>query len=276
MTTDSNHRRLQVACEIAREAGQHALSYFADRGRLKIRDKGPQDMFSQADVETELLIREKLAAAFPEDGFFGEETEPAKLESAEGTWVVDPIDGTACFVVGIPTWCVSIAFVRDGRIEVGVIYDPNSDELFSAVLGQGAFLNGQRISVAKAEDFTGGMTGFSFSHRATPQDIVGVLEGLLAAGGMFYRNGSGALTLAYVACGRLNAFFEPHMNSWDSSAGILMIREAGGWANDTLANDGLARGSMVMAAAAGLAGPLQKLVEDSFSEESKTSAKAAV
>lgn len=276
MTTDTIDRRLQTACDIAREAGQHALSYFKDRDRLKIEDKGPQDMFSQADVETELLIKERLAAEFPDDGFFGEETEASKLESADGTWVVDPIDGTACFVVGIPTWCVSIAFIRNQRIEVGVIYDPNADELFAAAAGKGAFLNGRQISVAQASNFTGSMTGFSFSHRATPQDIVGVLERLLAAGGMFYRNGSGALTLAYVACGRLNAFFEPHMNSWDSSAGILLIREAGGWANDTLANDGLARGSVVMASAKELAEPLQRLVENSLHDAPEAAMKARV
>ncbi|TQV71947.1 inositol monophosphatase family protein [Denitrobaculum tricleocarpae] len=260
MTRNSNERRLEVACEVARQAGKHALSYFADRSRLNIEGKGVQDMFSQADVETEVLIREQLAAAFPDDGFFGEETEPSGLESSNGTWVVDPIDGTACFVVGIPTWCVSIAFVRNKRIEIGVIYDPNSDELFSASHGQGSFLNGQAIAVAKAQDFTGGMTGFSFSHRATPQSITGVLERLLSQGGMFYRNGSGALTLAYVACGRLNAFFEPHMNSWDSSAGVLLIREAGGWANETLEGDGLVKGALVMAAADGLAGSLKKLI----------------
>ncbi len=260
MTKISNETRLKAACGIAREAGRHALSYFTDRNRLKIEGKGLQDMFSQADVETELLIRERLAAEFPDDGFFGEETEPSGLESSSGTWVVDPIDGTACFVVGIPTWCVSIAFIRDGQIEVGVIYDPNRDELFSAARGQGAALNGEPIKVMTAQDFTGGMTGFSFSHRATPQEIVVVLEKLLTQGGMFYRNGSGALTLAYVAAGRLNGFFEPHMNSWDSSAGILLIREAGGWANDTLAEDGLVKGAVVMAAAEGLAEPMQKLI----------------
>lgn len=276
MKTDNHDRRLRIACDIARDAGKHALSYFADRDRLKIEDKGLQDMFSQADVETELLIKERLAAAFPDEGFFGEETEPSKLESAEGTWVVDPIDGTACFVVGIPTWCVSIAFIRNRKIEVGVIYDPNTDELFAAALGQGAFLNGRPISVASASDFTGGMTGFSYSHRAIPQDIVVVLERLLESGGMFYRNGSGALTLAYVACGRLNAFFEPHMNSWDSSAGVLLIREAGGWANDTLVDDGLAKGSIVMASAKGLADPLQRLVADSFHGSTEKAAKASL
>lgn len=262
MKSNSNERRLEIACDIARQAGNHALSYFTDRGKLNIEGKGVQDMFSQADVETEVLIRERLAAAFPDDGFFGEETEPSGLDSSSGTWVVDPIDGTACFVVGIPTWCISIAFIRDNRIEIGVIYDPNTDELFSASHGQGAFLNAQAISVATAQDFTGGMTGFSFSHRTTPQSIVVVLEKLLSQGGMFYRNGSGALTLAYVACGRLNGFFEPHMNSWDSSAGILLIREAGGWANDTLADDGLVKGSLVMAAAEGLAEPMKALIFD--------------
>lgn len=260
MTDNPNRQRLEIACDIARHAGQHALAYFADRSRLKVEDKGVQDMFSQADVETEILIRERLAAAFPEDGFFGEETEPTGLESSSGTWVVDPIDGTACFVVGIPSWCVSIAFIRNRRIEIGVIYDPNSDELFAASYGQGAFLNGQPISAARAQDFTGGMTGFSFSHRATPQSIVSVLEKLLSRGGMFYRNGSGALTLAYVACGRLNAFFEPHMNTWDSSAGVLLVREAGGWTNDTLADDGLTKGALVMAAANGLGGAMRELI----------------
>jgi myo-inositol-1(or 4)-monophosphatase len=262
MTTNITERRLRIACDIAQEAGKHALTYFADRSRLNITDKGLQDVVSQADLETELLIRERLAAAFPDDGFFGEESEPSGLESSSGIWVVDPIDGTSCFVVGIPSWCVSIAFIRDGKIEIGVIYDPNSDELFAASLGKGAFLNGKPMSVSPASDFTGGMTGFSFSHRAKPEEIVGVLDRLLRAGGMFYRNGSGALTMAYVACGRLNAFYEPHMNSWDSSAGILLIREAGGWANDTLANNGLIEGAQVIGATKGLAEAWQKLIAE--------------
>ncbi len=260
MTEDPIGRRMDFAAGLAREAGRLALTYFDARESLAVKDKGPQDMATEADLNVESLIRERLSATFPEDGFVGEETGGEAADADAAVWVVDPIDGTACFVVGIPTWCVSIGFARAGRIELGVIYDPNSDELFVGRRGHGATLNGAEMRISAADDFSQGMTGLGFSHRVDPPSFVGVADRLLRAGGMLHRCGSGALSLAYVAAGRLNGYYEPHMNAWDSVAGVALVQAAGGWTNDVLANGGLAKGSAVLAAAPGLKDALQRLV----------------
>ncbi|MGF1594304.1 MAG: inositol monophosphatase family protein [Kiloniellaceae bacterium] len=252
--------------ELAREAGQLAYDYYERRAELAIESKGLQDVVSIADKKVEELIRGRLEARFPEDGFLGEETgasaagAPGQAVPGQAVWVVDPIDGTACFLSGMPTWCVSIALVRDGEIEIGVIYDPNVDELYAARRGGGTWLNGQRQPMPPAAGFEDGLFGTGFSHRSPPQDLVPFLDALLREGGMFMRNGSGALMLAYVAVGRLVGYYEPHINSWDSLAGLLLVREAGGWTCDFLADDGLHRGNVCAAAAPAVAAKLRDLM----------------
>lgn len=148
----------------------------------------------------------------------------------------------------------------DGEIEIGVIYDPNVDELYAARRGEGCYLNGERQPVPAAVSLKDGLFGTGFSHRSPPEDIVPFVEGLLREGGMFMRNGSGALMLAYVAVGRLVGYFEPHINSWDTLAGLLLVREAGGWTCDFLADDGLNRGNLCAASAPAVAAELRDLV----------------
>ena len=152
----------------------------------------------------------------------------------------------------MPLWCVSIAYVRQGRIEVGVIYDPNADELFAARHGQGAFCGEARISCSAADSLTQGTVGIGYSTRTSAATAVDSIRRLLDAGGIYQRNGSGALMLAYVGAGRLLGYLEAHINAWDCLAGILLVREAGGWTNDFLANDGLRHGNPVIAAAPGV------------------------
>ena len=165
---------------------------------------------------------------------------------------MDPIDGTDCFVFGIPSWCVSIAWLDQNRMTIGVIYDAVHDEMFAAARGHGAFLNGLPIAVSNATHTSGGLVGIGYSSRIEPADTLGALSRLMDAGGMFHRCGSGALSLAWVAAGRLVGYFEPHINSWDCLAGLLLVREAGGWTNDFLRDDGLASGNPALAAAPGL------------------------
>ena len=238
--------RRKQAEQIARDAGAFALTYFQQRDQLNIAKKGLHDMVSQADQETEQLIRRQLAEKFPDDGILGEEDGLAAGTSGF-IWVVDPIDGTWCFINGIGSWCVSIACVEDGVTVVGVIFDPNSGELFSAAQGLGTTLNGRPIELDAVQDLTAGTISTGFSHRSSPQEIAPVIAEILAQGGQFHRHGSGALGLAWTAASRLIGYVEPHMNSWDCLAGLLMIREAGGWTNDFLANDGLTEGGPVLA-----------------------------
>jgi myo-inositol-1(or 4)-monophosphatase len=232
---------------VAREAGALALRFYRGREALVIERKGPQDVVSEADRAVEALVRERLAVLYPEDAVLGEEHGHAAGGAAAGTWVVDPIDGTWCFLNGIGAWCVSLGFVRDGAIEIGVIHDPVAGELFAARRGGGATLDGRRIRVSDAASLADGTLSIGYSLRVRPETVTAPIARLLAAGGIYHRHGSGALGLAWTACGRLLGYIEPHMNSWDCLAGLLLVTEAGGFTNDFLAGDGLIAGNPVLA-----------------------------
>jgi len=255
--------RHALAEAVAREAGRYAHARFRNRGGLDIGRKGPHDEVSDADRETELLIRRRIAAAFPDDAILGEEggmgTIPHAGVGNGWLWVLDPIDGTACFVAGIPVWCVSVAVTWQGRAVIGVVEDPNAGETFSARTGGPATLNGAPIRAGDATDLGAGSVGIGYSTRIRPQATLSALTSLLEAGGMFQRNGSGALMLAYVAAGRLIGYYEPHINAWDCLAALVLIEQAGGWHNDFLADGGLTRGNPVLAAAPALAATLRGL-----------------
>ena len=237
---------------------------FVNRAALKIEHKGLQDVVSAADREIEAIVRRSVAEAFPDDAFLGEETAGeagADIGRAQVVWIVDPIDGTSCFLNGMPAWCVSIGILIDGEPAVGVVFDPNSGELFHAATGQGAHVNDVPIATAAASGFTDGPLGVGFSHRVGADAIVPLIGALLRDGGMFIRNGSGALMLAYVAAGRLIGYCEPHINSWDCAAGIVLVREAGGRVNDFFAGEGLLRGNPIVAAGSALYPKLVALIE---------------
>ena len=260
MNDNGLEARFDAAREIARDAGGLALKHFVRRDTLKVETKGVHDLVSEADRDVEALISSRLMALFPDDGFIGEETGVgAGGVKAAGIWVVDPIDGTACFVNGMPSWCVSIAFLIGNDIEIGVIYDPNAEELFAARRGHGATLNDEPIRARKAECFEDGSVGIGYSLRLEPRPTLTAFQRLLTASGMYVCNGSGALMLAYVAAGRLIGYYEAHMNAWDCLAGIGLIREAGGWTNDFLADDGLIHGNVIAAGAPGLAEAMRHL-----------------
>jgi myo-inositol-1(or 4)-monophosphatase len=250
--------RLAVAASLAREAGAVALRFYRNLEALEIESKGPQDIVSAADRAVEDLVRARLTAFFPGDRILGEEGGLVG-EGQDGTWVVDPIDGTWCFLNGIGAWCVSLAYVRDGKTEIGAIYDPNAHELFTARAGGGAMLDGRPIHVADVTSLTQGTVSVGHSNRIPPTAAVAAIDRLLQAGGMFHRHGSGALALAWTACGRLIGYVEPHMNSWDALAGLLLIAEAGGYTNDFLADDGLMRGNAVLGCPMGLRDALRRV-----------------
>jgi myo-inositol-1(or 4)-monophosphatase len=254
--------RFDAAQAIAREGGALALSYFGNRENLNVDYKYRHSEVSEADQKTEALIRRRLEEAFPDDGFLGEETGSQGLDDERpGTWVVDPIDGTACFVTDIPGWCVSIAFLVGDSIEIGVLYDPTADEMFTTLRGQGAHLNGHPIRPSDATDFSRGLFGIGYSTRREPEPTLRVFERLLAEGGMFMRLGSAALMIAYVAAGRMLAFHEVHLNSWDGLAALAIAREVGCWSNDFLAGDGLTQGNPFAVSAPGLAEAMQRVCD---------------
>lgn len=254
-STESIQARYVFARSLAREAGELAYNYFRNLEQIVVESKGTQDEVSIADRETEVFIRARINAAFPQDGILGEEGGDDR-DGKSVIWVIDPIDGTACFVNNMFSWCVSIAVVVDGVPAIGAVFDPNARELFhglAAAFGRetgksGSFVNDRPIQVKEVADFKGGVLGVGFSHRSVPAEFTPFMHTLLSSGGMFIRNGSGALMLCYVAAGRLIGYYEPHINSWDCLAAIVIVEAAGGQCNPFLINDGMTKGNPILAA----------------------------
>jgi myo-inositol-1(or 4)-monophosphatase len=258
MSNPVSDHRFSVACAVAREAGALARRRFNGRpGTAGINFKGHQDYLSATDSEVEQLVRTRLLEHFPEDSFFGEEGGGA---FSDDVWVVDPVDGTANFVRGIAQFCISIAFVSGGRTRVGIIYDPMADELFAAERGRGSFLNGEPLHVSGLTELRSSTVEAGWSNRLPLRDYVSMVGRLLDEGAGIRRGGSGALALAYVAAGRIDGYCELHMNSWDALAGLLLVEEAGGWANDFLRGVGLREGNAVLGCTPGLKDDLVRLV----------------
>ncbi|WHS97922.1 MAG: 3'(2'),5'-bisphosphate nucleotidase [Pantoea stewartii] len=240
--------RYRYACEIARAAASRALSWYQQRQKLVVEHKRDlQDVVSEADRNVEELIKSLIAERYPEDAVLGEES-GGETGEARILWVIDPIDGTACFVNGLHNWCVSLAIVCEGEPVVGVVCDPNHQELFHARKGQGAWLNETRLEVHQAHRLNEGLLGISNSSRVPGEKVTQLIDALLKQGGMFIRIGSGALTSAWAAAGRLIGYYEAHMHPWDSLPGIVLMREAGGVTNDYMRNDGLKNGNPVLLA----------------------------
>ena len=220
---------------IAREAGA-LLKGFYERG-VRMEYKGDVDLVTEADRASEALIRQRLAEQFPEHGVYGEEGTRERL-TGEYRWYVDPLDGTTNFAHGFPVFCVVLGLERrvaglaedaDGEMVAGVIYDPLRDECFLAERGRGAWLNGRPIAVSKTRTLQEALiaTGFPSHKRHRSPNVHFYQEFTLRSHGV-RRAGSAALDLAYVACGRLDGYWEFKLNPWDTSAGYLLVEEAGG------------------------------------------------
>lgn len=223
------------ASRIALEAGALLRDYY--RKGVATEYKGDVDLVTEADRASEKLIVERMHAAFPQHGIFGEEGTRSHLES-EYRWYIDPLDGTTNFAHGFPIFCVSLgleerarslAASEDGEIVAAVIYDPLRDELFTAEKGKGAYLNGAQIRVSRTRALAESLvaTGFPSRKRHDNPNIYFYQQFTLRSHGV-RRAGSAALDLAYTACGRLDAFWEFNLNPWDTSAGALLVTESGG------------------------------------------------
>jgi myo-inositol-1(or 4)-monophosphatase len=243
--------RLEFAIDLARRAGDIAARHFAAFEALDVEQKGYQDLVSNADREVEAFIRAEIARTFPGDGIVGEE-EAATRGSSGWVWVIDPIDGTGNFVRGIPCWCVAIAIARSGEAVAAVTRDPIAGETFHALKGGGAFVNGRTMRTAAATSMSEGSVGVGLSNRRDMRHAVRLVSEIVDRGGLFQRNGSGALSLAYVAAGRLLAYGEEHMNAWDCLGGLLMVKEAGGCVHEPEAATTIEEGTVVIASCPGL------------------------
>lgn len=213
--------RLHLACKVAREAG--ALAQEMRTRGLEIESKSTQDFVTQADRAVEKLIINRLQKAYPEDGFLGEEG--GMIEGSSGFWVIDPIDGTTNYMMGLDHWSVSIGYVRDGEAMLGCLFAPDRGELFDAAKGNGARLNGKPL--VRKPPVPGQMVfGLGVSGRVSFETYLEILQGLNARGIEHRRFGSGALSIADVAAGRLDGYYEEHLNSWDAVAALVVAKEA--------------------------------------------------
>jgi len=263
MNNMETEERLNFAKSLTMQAGEKAIGFFQSIGDLVIQQKGAQDHVSNADLEVETFIRERLSQAYPDDGIIGEEH--ADISTRSGyTWVIDPIDGTANFVTAIPSWCVVLACVHEDQTQLGVVYEPSHKEMFWASLGGGAFLNNDRMNVSPSVNLNTGSTGVGMNGRTATSQTVSYIEKLVQQGGVFYRNASGALMLSYVAAGRLIGYAEPHMNAWDCLAGQLLVAEAGGSIEKQSADNMLANGGRVVASCPGVFEEMIKIADEVY------------
>lgn len=228
---DELRHRCTVAKQVTSEAGAVAHAAFRDRDSLKISTKGAQDWVTNVDMEVESLIRERLAEAFPGEPVLGEEKGLSDGDPGDGVWVIDPIDGTTCFLLGLPQWCVVLCYVVGTTPVVATIYVPTADEMFSAATGTGTFVNGKQVKVAPARSISDGLIAVGAARASNPEQTGRFIGDLVRRGGMYVRLGSCALALASVAAGRLLAAYEPLVSPWDDLAGMLLVREAGGRTN---------------------------------------------
>jgi myo-inositol-1(or 4)-monophosphatase len=230
MMSQTNTEFVSGMSDIAREAGALLMGYFHQH--VKIEYKGDVDLVTIADRKSEALILERIRAKWPAHDVLGEEG--ARIETgSDYKWYVDPLDGTTNFAHGFPVFCVSLAIDYKGKRVAGVLYDPTRDELFSAELGSGAYLNGERMHVSATSNLAECLvaTGFPSHKRHKNPNIFFYHQITLKTHGV-RRAGSAALDLANVASGRFDGFWEFNLNPWDTAAGVLIVEESGGRVTD--------------------------------------------
>lgn len=220
---------LNFAIETARAAGAVLIEKY---GRVKPKTKRTDiDLVTEADLASEALILERIATHFPKHSILAEESGELSVTGGDGNWkwIIDPLDGTTNFAHGYPCFCVNIALEHEGDLVIGVTYDPTRDEMFACERGGGATLNGKTINVSGTDELGSSLlvTGFPYDFKQR-EDPTRHLKGFLMASRGVRRDGSAAIDLAYVACGRFDGFWEEGLNPWDVAAGVLMIEESGG------------------------------------------------
>lgn len=225
-------RMVRVAIQAARQAGTVLTAHVGKPLHVETK-RSAVDLVTNIDRASEALIARRLLGAFPDHGFQGEE-HPLRHGTAPYRWIVDPLDGTTNFVHGVPLFGVSIGLLHRERLQAGVIYDPSRRELFVAVRGRGAFLNGKRLRVTSTRRLAQSLlsTGFSTTFRAHAMRYLRWFRTFESSSHAVRRIGSTVLSLAYVAAGRLDGFYEQGLWPWDMAAGLLLVEEAGGRLSD--------------------------------------------
>ena len=239
---------MNVMVQAVMKAGRGLSRDFGEVQNLQVSVKGPGDFVSQADMRAEQTLRAELERARPDYGFLMEESGEVAGKDAQHRWIIDPLDGTTNFLHGFPHFAVSLALERQGQLVAGVIFNPATDELYTAEKGGGAFLNDRRLRVAARKRLSDSIIGCGIPHlgRGDHGRFLVQLRNVMSDSVGIRRTGAAALDLAYVAAGRLDGFWEEALSPWDMAAGIVLIREAGGFVTDlTGGTDMFGRGDIV-------------------------------
>lgn len=225
---------MNVMIGAARKAGRSLARDFGEVEQLQVSVKGPANFVSAADHKAEDIVFAELEKARPGYGFLMEERGAVTGSDTTHRWIVDPLDGTTNFLHGIPLFAVSIALEREGQLVAGVIYNPASNELYTAERGKGAFLNDRRLRVSARRNISDALVATGIPHRGRPQhgvfqkELIAVMPEVAG----LRRSGAAALDMAWTAAGRFDAYWERNIEAWDVAAGIVILREAGGLATD--------------------------------------------
>ena len=242
------HPMLNTAVKAARKAGSIINRASFDIDKLTIRKKRQNDFVSEVDEAAEEAIISVLRDAYPDHGILAEESGRTDTKS-DYVWVIDPLDGTTNFLHGFPQYCVSIGLLHKGKPTQAVVYDTNRNELFTASKGVGAYLNDRRIRASRADKLEDALvgTGFPFREVGHLDDYLRMFKNVTKGTSGIRRPGAAALDLAWVACGRIDAFWEIGLSPWDMAAGALLVREAGGLIGDLDGNEGFMDSGRVVA-----------------------------
>lgn len=253
---------LNVMTAAARKAARGLLRDFGEVEQLQVSKKGPGDFVSAADTRVERVLRQELSKARPDYGFLLEEAGEIPGNDRHNVWVIDPLDGTTNFLHGIPHFAISIALVRDNDPVAGVIYQPLTDEMYLTEKGGGAFVNDRRLRVSARRKFDDAVIATGIPHIGRPghSEFSRQLDAVMSKCAGVRRFGSAALDLAYVAAGRYDGYWETGLKPWDIAAGVLMVREAGGYVTELDGGRNEMTTGSILAANDQLHQPLQQLL----------------
>ena len=255
---------LNLMIKAARRAARSLVKDFREVENLQVSSKGPGDFVSRADREAERIIREELMEARPNYGWLGEETGETEGTDPTRRWIVDPLDGTTNFLHGLPHWAISIALEHKGEIVSAVVFDPAKDEMFMAEKGAGAFMNDKRLRVSARSRMIDCIfaTGIPFAGRpALPASLQDLARLMPVCAGV-RRWGAASLDLAYVAAGRYDGYWERGLGAWDIAAGLLIVREAGGFVGPVRKESDMLESGSVIAGNAEIFEPFAKIIRN--------------
>lgn len=264
---------MNVMVGAARKAAKAIRRDFGELENLQVSRKGLGDFVTQADIKAEKIIRDELLRTRPHYSFVMEESGVVEGPDKTHRWFIDPLDGTTNFMHGLPHFAVSIGLEREGTLVAGVVYNPISDELFTAEKGQGAWLNDRRLRVSARRELSQSLiaTGIPHLGRPDPELFNEELSRIMPEVSGVRRFGSASLDLAYVAAGRYDAFWERALGSWDVAAGIVIVREAGGIVSDLTSGQDMLTNGHILASNGHLHGPLLKILRDKQAASSRAS-----